>query len=261
MPKAIDLTGRVFGNLTVIRYIGHRGRHRAWLCECKCGNRIEVPTCGVPQKTSCGCIRNHGTWTHAMTGTPTWRTWQRMKARCVHRGSVGYKNYGGRGITMCSRWRDSFEAFLEDMGPRPAEHSIDRIDSDGNYEPGNCRWATQREQSRNKRTSRFVTVEGLTLTYSEWSDRLGGNKNCVQARVARGWSEVDAVLIPLNHRRGNREPRVRTITVDGLTLSIGEWADRIGATRTTIHARLTMGWSEADAVLTSLKRYRSRGSR
>lgn len=129
--------------------------------------------------------------------TPTYRVWLGMRQRCVNPHCAGYSNYGGRGIKVCARW-DSFEAFLSDMGERPAELFLDRIDNNGNYEPSNCRWATRTVQNRNSRHNRLITFRGVTLPISEWAERQGLRVHLVQDRIARyGWSPEEALTLPL----------------------------------------------------------------
>ncbi|HEY9737554.1 MAG TPA: hypothetical protein V6D06_14770 [Trichocoleus sp.] len=121
-----------------------------------------------------------------------------MKSRCHNPNNAAYDRYGGRGIVVCDRWRESFENFYADMGPRPSEqHSIDRINNDGNYEPGNCRWATDKQQSRNTRRNRLLTYNGETLFLDEWAERLSISKHTLQTRLWRGWSVEEAFETPI----------------------------------------------------------------
>jgi hypothetical protein len=140
-------------------------------------------------------IRTHG---HASKGneSPTYQSWLAMKDRCRRPSCNGYARYGGRGVAVCDRWRASFEAFLEDMGDRPAGMTLDRISSNGNYEPGNCRWVTPREQARNRRTSREVTANGVTLSLAEWSRKTGIHYMTLRARLDAGWPPEVAVTAP-----------------------------------------------------------------
>ncbi len=174
MSAPLDISGHRFGRLTALRRSGSTRRGRAiWLCLCECGRRRLVTLsnlrCGSTR--SCGCLRQekcavigsivgpetvHG---HARRGaeSPEYRSWQAMKNRCTNKRLKAWKNYGGRGISVCARWANSFENFLSDMGPRPEGTSLDRFpDNDGNYEPGNCRWATRKQQQANKRRRTYV---------------------------------------------------------------------------------------------------------
>lgn len=155
-----------------------------WLCRCDCGTEKRVYKYDLLRGKSknCGCVkwakiadRNRHSATHKKTNTPEFRAWVAMKSRCYDSNQEAFKNWGGRGITVCDRWRESFENFLEDMGPRPSpKHSIDRYpDNNGNYEPTNCRWATAKEQGRNRRDNHLVTFDGKTLTVVEWSEITG----------------------------------------------------------------------------------------
>ncbi len=116
-------------------------------------------------------------------------TWQAMKSRCTNPKVPSYKHYGGRGIKVCARWLNSFESFLEDMGPRPKGLSIDRIDTDGNYEPGNCEWTTQKRQQRNRRDNIYLTLDGVTRLLAEWAEDLGLRAGVLRSRVCEGWSD------------------------------------------------------------------------
>ena len=133
---------------------------------------------------------------------PEYRHWINMKSRCFNPNVPNFKNYGGRGITVCERWKDDFSAFFADMGPRPSKrHTIDRKENSGNYEPKNCRWATHSEQGRNRRGNRLVNIDDKTMTLAE---AVGGSPvpyNTVLYRLKRGWSAKDAINLPAQQGR------------------------------------------------------------
>jgi len=140
-PK-VDLSGRRFGNLVAIEFVDGR-----WMCSCACGATVRVPS---------GNLTSHARHGHTRPGklTPEYQCWINMVARCGNANHPRFADWGGRGIAVCKAWRESFEQFLADMGPRPAGRSIDRIDNDGNYEPGNVRWATRSQQMSNQRRAK-----------------------------------------------------------------------------------------------------------
>lgn len=126
-----------------------------------------------------------------------YRAWARMKRRCLDPRTDGYHRYGGRGITVCPRWLNSFENFLADMGPRPTDqHSLDRVNNNGNYEPGNCRWATLDMQANNRRANRRLTHNGKSQGVSAWARELGCKPHTITMRLARGWPVALALSMP-----------------------------------------------------------------
>lgn len=138
--------------------------------------------------------------THGLSKTKTYQAWADMKTRCYNSKRAQFAFYGGRGISVCDRWKNSFENFLVDMGEKPHGHSLDRIDTDGNYTKENCRWTTQVEQCNNRRSNKIITHNGETLTYSQWSLRLGQYRSLVNDRIRRGWDEISAISIPPKFR-------------------------------------------------------------
>jgi hypothetical protein len=122
-----------------------------------------------------------------MTDSKEYQTWEDMKRRCYKYGNRHYKNYGGRGITMCEKWKNSFESFYEDMGPKPGkEYSIERNEVDGNYEPGNCRWATRFEQARNKRNNIWVEYKGEKKIIKDWGKQFNMHYQTIKKKLERG---------------------------------------------------------------------------
>lgn len=153
------LEGLVFGRWTVKQFAFMRGKNSYWTCLCECGNTADVQ--GSNLKTggsiSCGCYQQEviGSWkiTHKQSNSPLYYSYWAMRQRCLIPHHISYPRYGGRGITVCDRWMESFENFAEDMGHRPEGKSLDRIDNNGNYEPGNCKWSTPKEQQANRACS------------------------------------------------------------------------------------------------------------
>lgn len=183
-----------------------------WLCSCDCGTKTTVRgsrLTGTVKTRSCGCLgidasRKKNT-IHGMSRSPEHIAWSACFDRCYNPNHKGFHNYGGRGITVCERWKKSFVNFLADMGPRPSpNHSIDRKDNNGNYEPTNCRWATIKEQCRNRRGSRLITVQSMTITVAEFCERFNFPRPAIYARLNHGWSG-DRLLAPLlNYKKRSK---------------------------------------------------------
>lgn len=169
MGKVKNLLGNRYGKLVAVKYLGIVYRYARWECKCDCGGTIEVRSSHLilGDTTHCGCIP-HTNKTHGerQARSKEYAAWCGMKGRCYRLNHPRYKDWGGRGIRVCDRWINSYENFLADMGRAPSPtHSIDRINNDGNYEPGNCRWATVQEQNKNKRKKKSPRFSGVLLSF------------------------------------------------------------------------------------------------
>ena len=206
MP-VIDLTGNRFGRLVVVSRAENGANWKTrWLCTCDCGETRTVYSDSLRSgKTqSCGCYHKEKAsqamtktkTTHGASRTRVYTVWQGMKQRCSDKSLRDYHRYGGRGIAVCERWIHSFENFIKDMGNPEAGMTLERENNDLGYSPDNCIWATMSVQANNRRSSRYITHDGLRLTHSQWSRRLGGSGTLVHSRIKCGWSEERAVTTP-----------------------------------------------------------------
>lgn len=210
--KAKDLTDRVFGYLTAIKYIGNKGSRRLWKCRCICSNELAVVSSDLlgGHTKSCGCYRKkvvgeqftkHGLSDHRqkMSG---YRCWTNMKNRCLNTKTKMYETYGAKGIKVCDRWVDSFDNFHSDMGDRPSlKHSLDRYpNKNGNYEPSNCRWATAKEQCRNTNKNVMIEIDGVSMCVSEWAEKYNIRPGVIHVRMSRGMDGKKSVITPLKKR-------------------------------------------------------------
>lgn len=200
MPRKLDLSGQRFSKLVALSTTGLKDHGTAiWRCVCDCGCYANVSTRNLRSghTRSCGCLKG-GLVQHGETVTKEFSAeyivWQSMRHRVVWKNnSKDHERYQGRGISCCERW-NSYENFLSDMGRRPSpKHSLDRIDNNGDYEPGNCRWATKKQQARNRRTNRVIEYNGIILCVAEWSEKLGLAQATINQRLTLGWSAERAL--------------------------------------------------------------------
>jgi hypothetical protein len=186
-----NLAGKKFGKWTVLKHMEKRPIY--CLCQCECGSEPKIVHNKLlisGESKSCGCYRlerlREAISTHKMSEKPIYRTWIAMASRCNNPNHSAYRDYGGRGIKICERWK-KFENFYEDMGDKPPGMTIDRIDNDGDYSPSNCRWVTSKEQSRNKRSNVWVTFNGKTMTVADWARETGLRAEKIRYRLKAGW--------------------------------------------------------------------------
>lgn len=260
-----NLKDREYNQLTVLQ-LGEafrypRGKKQGqikywtWLCRCECGKELLVrseylksghtQSCGCRRVKQCGDnFRTHGEGSKYETVTPEYRAWLEMIRRCCSPNSKSYPDYGGRGIRICKRWRTSYENFLADMGRRPSDtHSLDRKKVNGHYTPANCRWATRKEQNRNRRNNRYLTVGDVTKTVSAWAEESGLCSTTILNRINHlGWPVDKAVSTPADAQEIK-------LTYGGRTLTLKQWAEATGLPRKVLWQRHRAGWS-ADRIVT-----------
>jgi hypothetical protein len=214
MGKIIDITGKRYGRLVALRE--NPGNQKQWICKCDCGN-THIVTKGHLKDghvKSCGCLLKEGAShpTHGLSQTRIYSVWHQMIYRCENPKSISYPYYGSRGITVCDEWHDVklFNKWAMANGYED-KLTIDRIDSDGNYEPSNCRWKTIIEQNNNLRSNHVITINGQSKTMAMWSKEYGIKQSAIYERLQHGWSEKDAISMPVNkgikykNRRSNNE--------------------------------------------------------
>lgn len=215
--RAIDLTGRRFGFLTVLSRAGTRrtksARMALWRCRCDCGQEVIAWSCRLRngKRKACGVAGHHWRATKGKGITKLNRSeymsWTKMWYRCRGKEPKHERNYKSRGIKVCDRWK-SFAAFFEDMGPKPTpRHTIDRYpNNNGDYEPNNCRWATSKEQTRNMRHNVVVEYQGEKMLLLDVVEKLGLDRGIVYGRIKNGWSLADALSIPVRAKKKNSVP-------------------------------------------------------
>jgi hypothetical protein len=202
--KKANLMGKRFGILTVVGEAeSDIGNNAMWLCRCDCGTVKVIRALSLKsgETSSCGC--RQGKYRHGMSKTRLHRIWCHMVARCQCKTDAAYDDYGGRGISICSEWRDSFETFRDWAlkNGYSKNLTIDRKDNNGDYCAENCKWSTPKEQSNNRRSNIFFEHDGKRMTVTEWVQELGLNRGTVFDRIRRGWPVEQAILIPIGVRR------------------------------------------------------------
>ena len=181
--------------------------------------------------------------------------WTNMIYRCHNPNCDAYERYGGRGIEVCPRWRESFENFLSDMGFRPSpDYSLDRIDNDGDYEPGNVQWASSKEQMCNRRGNVKLTYQGKTQALSEWAEEKNLGENTLRARLNYGWDLSDALERPPQRNVRKAYSHSVMIEINGETDYLTGWLRRLNMSDSTVRGRVSRGWSYQDALLTPPKK-------
>lgn len=208
MSRLINLAGKKFARWLVIKRVDSEGNKSPhWLARCDCGIERKVRGNHLRSKASrsCGCFNREKAsrlnFIHGMKGTETYACWKGMRGRCNTKSNSGFKNYGARGVRVCSRWKD-FCLFLNDMGVRPPGLTIERIDNEQGYSPENCRWASRLEQNQNTRTVRLLTHNGQTMSMSAWGRELMISRRTISNRISWGWSVERALTMPARSIRG-----------------------------------------------------------
>lgn len=207
MSATIDLTGKQFGQLMVLAKAQSVSGRAAWVCRCACGcekvvigqllRREAVVSCGCQAKKRAREM-GRANKRHGMTNTPEFRTWTALISRCMNPKDYRYKRYGGRGITVCERWLESFENFVKDVGEQPfVGAELDRKNNDGNYEPKNCHWVTSKENNNNRSSNRVINFAGESKTLTEWAEQKQINPATLRVRLEAGWPIEKALNQPV----------------------------------------------------------------
>ena len=210
--KRADITGKMFGRLKALSFEYVKNKNSYWKCICECGKVVIVSYANLMRGTtkSCGCLNKElilkRNLIHGKTNTRLYRIWENMRTRCYNSKTINFHLYGGREIKVCEEWKNDFLAFYNwsmNNGYKKGL-SIDRIDNDGNYEPKNCRWATEKQQSRNTRTNRLIKIKGEIHCFSEWVEKLKLTQSALRYRINKNWSEERILNTPLRRSNGKR---------------------------------------------------------
>lgn len=243
MGNVKNIVGKTFGKLTVIEQIGIKS-----ICICSCGEnhtafshnlrKLNTSQCTACYKKTISVRKTtHGQSNYQKSTsrqTKEYMTWSHIKSRCLNVNDKRYLDYGGRGICICERWKNSFENFFEDIGIAPtAKHQIDRIDNSGDYEPSNCRWSSIKEQANNKRNNIFLVLNGEEKTASEWSEILNMQSSTIIKRKKSGWTDYDCLTKPTNDKS-----KAKIKTPDGEFSGYQKCADYYDTSVSTIAGRV-----------------------
>lgn len=242
--QKLTLEGKKFGRLLVLNRIKKQGakKYSLYECLCDCGNKIITRSDTIQKGISCGCFQKEQVTSHGKSNSQVYKTWRSMKYRCYNENNPAYVHYGHRGIKVCDRWLESFENFYADMGDPPSEnHSIDRIDNNGDYIPENCRWATWEEQENNKSTNVFLTYKDETKTMAEWCKKLNMPMSTLHNRLKR-WSIEKALSTAI------RSPKL--LEYNGKLGTIEDLSKQFGMDVSTLRKRLKKGWNVEQALTT-----------
>jgi hypothetical protein len=212
MPIAEDLTAKRFGKLTALQDVGRNKRGRIWQCICDCGNVVQSVSGYLKNghKRSCGCLhaevakatkekhQTHGHTTKERKQLASeYHAWASMKSRCLNKNTKSFKRYGGRGISICDRWM-SFENFFFDIGPKPSsKHSLERLNTNGDYEPSNCVWADAFQQASTRTNVRAISAFGKVMTSAAWARETGISATVIRNRIDSGWQPEKALSAPV----------------------------------------------------------------
>lgn len=198
MNGRIRQPGERHGGLVILeRIVPPEKKHSKLLCQCDCGEKILIDQTNFRKQNSCKkcAIKKHTK--HGMNNTPIYEAWSHMKQRCLNSSDKNFHHYGGRGISICEEWHEFLPFYEWSITNGYKEGlSLDRIDNNGNYEPGNCRWTDRITQQNNRRNSIYLTVDGITLPCAEWARRTGIPKNTLRGRILLGWNPKDIISIP-----------------------------------------------------------------
>lgn len=256
MKNIRDYIGNKYGDFVVVgldeEYIGKTYNSNHWLFKCQCGNVVsECPSRVLSgHKKSCGCRKMLRITKHGCCNSTFYHTWWSMMQRCYNQKHHNYLRYGKRGIRVCEEWHDPnrFISWAESTYPTSKDkHTLDRIDNDKNYTPDNCRWATAKRQSNNRRNTITYTIDGETKSLSEWCEIYEMPHSVVYSRVhTMNWDVIRALNTPIKRF----EERGMLVEINGEQKSIKEWSEIYSINRSTVYKRISKGMSPEDAITT-----------